>query len=335
MASILRRIRRMPRDVTARVAFDGPAVAEGMDVRELAPALLALGDLLQEANRELNGDRSTLSVYVQSDFKKGSFEIEFGLQMFMLSQIAMAFGGADVVKTARQIAEYVGLIGTGEKLNLLSFLKWLRGRQPAPPQVVIDVGGEDNVLVKVDGDNNQVTVNRSVYLLAQSPRVRKAAADAMKPLRDEGIDRFEVRDQDERPIETVSKSDLQSFAVPLSGELLQQQTDDGSAVRDMFLEVIKPSFQGDLRWVFSDGSGGRLGALVKDIDFRRRVESGQRSFSKGDVLRVVVKSTPHITPEGLRTDHEVLKVTEEFNAPRQMGGLLPDPTDRDDEREDE
>lgn len=40
----------------ARITYDGPALAEHvMDVRDLAPALLAFGDLCEEAGRALYG----------------------------------------------------------------------------------------------------------------------------------------------------------------------------------------------------------------------------------------------------------------------------------------
>ena len=38
------------------IAFEGPAFDDGeIDVRDLAPALLALGDVIQAANHALNG----------------------------------------------------------------------------------------------------------------------------------------------------------------------------------------------------------------------------------------------------------------------------------------
>jgi CHASE3 domain sensor protein len=51
-----------------QLAYD--VKAGTMDVNELAPALLATGDLLREANRQLNGERSDVSVKVQSDLHK-------------------------------------------------------------------------------------------------------------------------------------------------------------------------------------------------------------------------------------------------------------------------
>jgi hypothetical protein len=178
------------------------------------------------------------------------------------------------------------------------------------------------VVIKVDGDNNQITVTREVYVLASSPTVRKAMADALRPLNGTQIDQFQVRDHG-TPIETVVRDDAPSFRVPATEQVAQQS--DGSGVREQLVEVIKPSFNRELRWVLSDGGEGRLGALMKDGSFLERVESGQRTFGKGDLLRVILRSTPHVGPQGLHTDYEVLKVIDEFDAPRQLGGLLPEP----------
>jgi hypothetical protein len=56
--------------------YDGPALHTGsMDVNELAPALLATGDLLANANRDLNGGKAAVSTRVRSDFKESSFAV--------------------------------------------------------------------------------------------------------------------------------------------------------------------------------------------------------------------------------------------------------------------
>lgn len=58
------------------IAYTGPLVDDGtMDVQDLGPALMALGSLVNEANKVLNNDKSSIAVKVNADFRKGSFEI--------------------------------------------------------------------------------------------------------------------------------------------------------------------------------------------------------------------------------------------------------------------
>jgi len=48
------------------IKYDGPALASHqMDVRELAPALMALASLLEEANREIYPEGSEVRVQVK------------------------------------------------------------------------------------------------------------------------------------------------------------------------------------------------------------------------------------------------------------------------------
>lgn len=55
------------------IAFEGDPFNSGeIDVRDLAPTLLAFGTLIQSANRALNGDRADARLSVSST-EKGSF----------------------------------------------------------------------------------------------------------------------------------------------------------------------------------------------------------------------------------------------------------------------
>lgn len=302
-------------DVSAQIAYDGPALRAGsMDVRELAPALLAVGDLLQNANRVLNGERASIAVRVRSDFERGSFGLSF--EVVQAFAMAYMFFGIDALRTAKEIAEYVGFI-TGKEISLFGLLKRLGGKQPKDITTLED----GRISISIEGDNNSVVVSPVVYQLASDAGVRKAASDVVRPLHSEGVDTFEVRDN-RRVIESITREDLPAFDV--AATIGERDIPDVDPERVTALEVIKPSFQEDLTWVFSDGSGGRYGALMQDRRFLRRVQSGERTFAKGDVLRVRLRSRAYMTADGLRTEHTVVEVIEELDQPRQFV-LLPTP----------
>ncbi len=68
-----------------QLAYDGEAVRRGsMGVYDLAPALLAVGDLIRDTNEALNGRHTSVQVSVESDFKHGSFEVSFLLDQSTL-----------------------------------------------------------------------------------------------------------------------------------------------------------------------------------------------------------------------------------------------------------
>lgn len=299
-------MRGMQPDVSARIAFDGPRVADGtMDIRDLAPALLALGDLLQAANHEINGDSAELLVQVQSDFKSGSFDMGLGMilatHMGTLIPLNLA--------TAKQIAAYVGLVKDAG-MNFLQLSKWLKNEKPK-----VESAGDGYVNLSVRGTNNKVNVN--VFKIYESKDARRALADALKPLRSKGIDTFEVRDKDQQVVEVVTKEELPAFTPPPDALDAAKVPPNTPEPTTMFIEVIKPSFRPNLRWAVSDGRR-KFGALMRDPNFLRRVDSHEKSFTKGEILEVRMRLIQHRGPNGeLTAEHEIVEVLGEVPPPTQ------------------
>ena len=70
------------------VFYEGPAFAQHtMEVRDLAPALIALGQAFDRANNLLNGDRASISLSIRAT-RPGSFEM-----VLFLEQVIAGAGG--------------------------------------------------------------------------------------------------------------------------------------------------------------------------------------------------------------------------------------------------
>ncbi len=72
---------------TFRIGFDGPSVDNGeIDVADLAPPLLALGEFFEAANRALNKDRADVKLKVKAT-EKGSFVALLALDVSFMADI--------------------------------------------------------------------------------------------------------------------------------------------------------------------------------------------------------------------------------------------------------
>src|SRR5439155_23408493 len=97
--------------VAFQLRYDGPALSEhGMDVADLAPALLALGDLIKRA-ATVNGDAAKVNLIVQSDFEHKCFQVSLELVQSILSTIGTLLIDEHALKNAQTIAGWLGLIG--------------------------------------------------------------------------------------------------------------------------------------------------------------------------------------------------------------------------------
>lgn len=278
------------------VVYDGPALVEHrMDVRDLAPALVAISDLFSAANRELNGEAADVRVEVKGSFKAGSFHIDLIFVQALLSQIRDIFAGsnASALSNAYTITTILGLTGGG---GLIAMLRKLRGRRPHR----IEQHGETSTVWITETESMEI--DEKVIRLWRSKSVRSSLQKTLSPLEREGITEFGVV-RDKKIELDIEKDELAAFTVfEDDGEIVS----DSTSRKVLLLESVV--FKDENKWRVHDGQYPFF-ASMDDREFLDKVNGGER-FGKGDVLVVDLEQIQVISGGVLKNEYRILKVHE-------------------------
>jgi hypothetical protein len=282
------------------VVYDGERFKDHtMDVRDLAPAMLSLGQLLDESNRLLNGNKCAVKLHVNT-VSPGCFEIDFLINLSFYNQVKDFLSG-DLVASAINMKELL----FGGTVGLIWLTKWLKGKNPDKIESISD----DTVRITKDDESYDVPLK--LLKMYQDVAVRDALEKTFDPLKKEGVDSIEIKSNGEI-LDTVKRGDVYCFESPEIEEEEILDTTDKAAYT-----IISLAFKEDNKWRLFDGNS-TISATIKDEDFNYRVENSVESFTKGDVLICEVRKRQYMSEKGLKTEYEVEKVIEHKKGARQI-----------------
>jgi hypothetical protein len=294
----------MSETVEFKISYDGDALREHtMDVRDLAPALLSLGQLFEESNRVLNDTKVSVKLQIRAH-EAGSFEISFQLIQSIASQLSN-FLNNDFVTSAINLKELI-LMGSGGFGGLYFLVKKLKGKRP---EKISPSNTKGMVTIKHEGISFEVP--SELLKLYQDVAVRTAIQKTLQPLQKEGVDVFQIK-EDKTVIERIEKKDYEYFIVPTIENEKITETEQTVA-----FSIVSLAFKEENKWRLWDGSN-TLNVLIRDNEFLGKVENNNISFSKGDILICQLKTIQWQTPEGLKMEHEIIKVVEHKTAAQQL-----------------
>jgi hypothetical protein len=193
--------------VQTTIRYDGPGLVDhAMDVQELAPALLALAEMIQLTNQKYNGDRASMKVLVKADPEQKCFQLDIQIFQSLLETARHLFSAEDY-KTAKEIAELLDLILPGGVAGGV-FVAWrkLFGKkadEEAKPlsSYEVEQHGGVTIINNFYGDGNSLELETEVYNLATDPQMAALGAKVLQPLEREGYDTIEFEQGDERVVE--------------------------------------------------------------------------------------------------------------------------------------
>lgn len=298
-------------DMKFRIVYDGPALENHeMDVRDLAPALIALSDVFEEAAKTLYGKKAVVTVKVNASFKAGSFGIDLLASSPSWVKQAVEFFSGETLSATLNLIALLGLsrlAGNHASKGLLDLIKWIG------PRKVKSIHKLPNRNVKIYIDDEEEVFEEEVVELYKNYKLREALQEVIaRPLEKEGIDSFAVTTDEGKTFVTVSQTESDYFYVDRPVDSILSESTVEKA-----LQVISISFSEGNKWRFSDGSASFL-AEITDAVFLQQIDSNKLNFSKGDMLLVDLKVTQYMSGDSIKIAYEVVKVKKQINPQRQI-----------------
>ena len=281
------------------VIYDGWALEHHlMDVRDLAPAMIAVNDLLSNANKALNGDKADLNLKVNASFRAGSFGMELHTVVHFLSQIRDMFASdnASAISNAWTILEIVGFVSGAGLIGLIRFLK---GKKPTK---IIDEDGRLKVYLN---ETEYYETDGKVVKLYKNRTIVSDLNKMLEPLEKDGIDSFFVsRTGDKKDADlAIDESELTYF------EYQEIENDLSENITETFVQIEAAVFKDNNKWKFDNG-GSPINAAILDEEFLRKIDAGELRFGKGDLLKVKLKTIQTFAHGKLKTEFQVVEVLE-------------------------
>ena len=288
------------------IVYDGPALSDGsMNVRDLAPAMMAIGGFFEAANRVTNGERAKVNVNVRAT-SAGSFHVLFEVvQSLEATDVLKADIGDFLTKANALKALLLG--GTGAAGGIIWLIKLLRGRKYQVEKV-------NEELYRLTVNDETYNVPMQLLRAYQDVETRRNIQYMVRPVKEPGIDRFMLRESDQ-VVQEVTKDDVDAFDVPEHEELILDEVS-----RHAF-SIVSLVFKENNKWRLTDGAN-TYSVLMKDEAFQQMVDTNSVAFAKGDVLVCDLRTIQWQVEAGVgvKTEYEVTKVVQHRTA-RQMSFL--------------
>jgi hypothetical protein len=294
-----------PNSAQFTVTYDGEALRDHeIDVRDLAPALLAVGKLFEDANRVINGDRCDVRVRMKAT-GEGSIDVALKVHQTLGQQLESILTSPHI-QAAINLKDLIG-IGVGATAGVLFVLKWLRGRKA---KRLDEADGQ--ITLGVDGET--LSIASDVVRLMEDVPVRNDIQKMLAPLQNKGIDIFQTKESAGAvPSLEITKEQLAYFDPPKMEEMIVEELPERTWTSAY--SIVSLAFKDDNKWRLSDGEA-IISASILDKNFLAEVEK-DRPFSKGDILICEMKQRQTHTSSGLRSEFDLVRVVEHRRAPRQ------------------
>lgn len=299
----------------------------GIDVFELAPVLLSLGNLISESRKTIYPDKPPLAVNVRP-FKEGSFDIQIILHpvsnIQKILDIIRSPGGNDI----KELLQYIGLIippvgATGAGcISLIKLIKWLKGK----PKNIEKTNAHE--LKYIDNNGNGILVDPKIHALYQNISIQQTIYNGIaRPFENKHVENIECFIKDDQNTRELIESDIvepcKNYA---TGEIPSaEEITENINIRKLWVHPKRISCEGESNsWSFRIvGSDETLKVTnIKDEQFLENVKESRYRLASADKLYIEVQEKQKMQGDKGTMSYEIIRVIEYIMPPHlQQKGL--------------
>jgi len=286
---------------------------DGIDVFELAPVLLSIGQLISESQKILYPDRPPLAVNVRP-FKEGSFDIQIILHpvsnIQKILDIIRSPGGSDI----KELLQYIGLIiptvgavGAGG-VSLIKLIKWLKGK----PKNIEKTNAPE--LKYFDNNGNGILVDPKIHALYQNVTIQQTIYNGIaRPFENKHVKNIECFIKDDQNTREIIESDIvEPCKNYTTGEIPSaEEITENTNTRRLWVHPKRISCEGESNsWSFRiAGSDETLKVTnIKDEQFLENIKESRYRLASTDKLHIEVQEKQKIQGNKESMSYEITQV---------------------------
>lgn len=278
------------------LTYKGPALSEGrIRVRDLAPALIALGDLFQVAREVAEPDAPPIHLEVRA-FEDGSFRSA-------LVAVMEGAGLALLSDPANALSNLITLVGDPQ-LGVFGILKRIGGR-------ISSLTRNDDGSTTITTENGDVynfpNATKPVFNILEAPRGRDAAHTVLEPLRKQGITEAELTTPELGSLELTEDA---AAVLDQLEEKLEDETDAEPIIDTTFEAFVSPitfSFDSRTKWRLQMGDQ-RISAKFADDEYMAKFHRHEEGIYEDDTMVVKIRMRQWATEIKKSIDYSIVKV---------------------------
>ncbi len=295
------------------IAFEGEPFNKGeIDVQDLAPALLALGDIVQSANKALNGDQAEARLKVRAT-QEGSFEALLAIDIsWIADMLDVVAAHPDRMTAAKDIVDLVFKAGAGvagTTIGVVQALKFIRGKKPEKVE-------EKPTGVSITVNKTTIQMEPKAFQLLQDQSTRENIEKfGNNTLKIKGLQSVRIGlGVDQKPL-SITNKDIDALRIPEPGE---DEAETNVSHATLWMRLVTPQFEEQYKWRFSDGGERRFTAEMEDTDFLNPVLKGDVTMSANDTLWCKIREEQEIRRGNLTKTVFIEKVLEHRRGDTQL-----------------